>query len=66
MLKPFSFHFFMKKMKRDGDYVRSGYEKEFRMITDVERYGEYPDFLYLVIALSAITIGSFLWKAIFF
>ena len=44
MLKPFSFRFFMKKMKRDGDYVRSGYEKEFRMITDVERYGEYPDF----------------------
>lgn len=48
-----------------GDYVRSGFEKEFRIITDIERYGEYPDFLYLVIALSAITIGSFLWKAIF-
>ena len=48
-----------------GDYIRSGFEKEFRIITDIERYGEYPDFLYLVIALSAITIGSFLWKGIF-
>ena len=36
----------MKKMKRVGDYVRSGFEKEFRIITDIERYGEYPDFLY--------------------
>lgn len=48
-----------------GDYVRSGFEKEFRIIADIERYGEYPDFLYLVIALSVITIGSFLWKVIF-
>lgn len=48
-----------------GDYVRSGFEKEFRIITDIGRYGEYPDFLYLVIALSTITIGSFLWRAIF-
>jgi len=48
-----------------GDYVRSGFKKQFRIITDIGRYGEYPDFLYLVIALSAITIGSFLWKAIF-
>lgn len=47
-----------------GDYVRSGFEKEFRIITDIGRYGEYPDFLYLVIALSTITIGSFLWRAI--
>ena len=28
------------------------------MITDVERYGEYPDFLYLVVALSAICITN--------
>ena len=48
-----------------GDYVRSGFEKEFRIITEIGRYGEYPDFLYLVIALSTITIGSFLWRAIF-
>ena len=52
----------MKKMKRVGDYVRSGFEKEFRIITDIERYGEYPDFLYLVMPSKKILTNSDICK----
>lgn len=43
-----------------GDFVRSGFEHEFRIIFDISRYKEYPDFLFPVLALAVLTVVSFL------
>ena len=48
-----------------GDYVRSGFSDRFRIITDPSRYRDYPEFLYLVLFLSLMTVASFLWNALF-
>ena len=48
-----------------GDYVRSGFTDRFRIITDLSRYHDYPEFLYLVLFLSLMTVVSFLWNALF-
>ena len=48
-----------------GDFVRSGFEEEFRIIFDIGRYKEYPEFLFPVLALSLLTIVSFLMNTVF-
>ena len=48
-----------------GDYVRSGFAERFRIITDPSRYNDYPEFLYLILFLSLMTVASFLWNALF-
>jgi len=48
-----------------GDYVRSGFADNFRIITDLSRYLEYPEFLYLVLFLTVLTVISFLWNTLF-
>ena len=48
-----------------GDYVRSGFADNFRIITDPSRYLEYPEFLYLVLFLTVLTVISFLWSTLF-
>ena len=48
-----------------GDYVRSGFTDRFRILLDYTRYRDYPEFLYLILFLSLMTIISFLWNALF-
>ena len=48
-----------------GDYVKSGFTDRFRIITDPSRYYDYPEFLYLILFLSLMTVVSFLWNALF-
>lgn len=48
-----------------GDFVKSGFEEEFRIIFDISRYKEYPEFLFPVLALSLLTIVSFLMNTVF-
>ena len=48
-----------------GEFVRSGFEEEFRIIFDINRYKEYPEFLFPVLALSLLTIVSFLMNTVF-
>ena len=48
-----------------GDYVRSGFADRFTIITDPSRYHDYPEFLYLILFLSLMTVVSFLWNALF-
>ena len=48
-----------------GDFVKSGYEQEFRIIYDIGRYKEYPDFLFSVFVLIGIIMISFLMSVIF-
>ncbi len=48
-----------------GDYVRSGFADRFRILLDYTRYRDYPEFLYLILFLSLMTIVSFLWNALF-
>ncbi len=48
-----------------GDYVRSGFTERFNILLDYTRYKEYPEFLYLILFLSLMTIVSFLWNALF-
>ena len=48
-----------------GDFVRSGFEEEFRIIFDIGRYKEYPEFLFPVLTLSLLTIVSFLMNTVF-
>ena len=48
-----------------GDYVRSGFEDRFRIITDPSRYRDYPKFLYLVLFLTLLILLSFLWNTLF-
>ena len=47
-----------------GDFVRSGFEQEFRIIFDISRYKEYPDFLFSVLALAVLTVVSFLTSTV--
>ncbi len=47
-----------------GDFVRSGFEHEFRIIFDINRYKEYPDFLFPVLVLAALTVASFLMSTV--
>ena len=47
-----------------GDFVRSGFEHEFRIIFDISRYREYPDFLFPVLALATLTVVSFLMNTV--
>ena len=47
-----------------GDFVRSGFEHEFRIIFDISRYKEYPDFLFPVLALTVLTVVSFLMNTV--
>ena len=48
-----------------GDFVRSGFEEEFRIIFDISRYKEYPEFLFPILTLSLLTIVSFLINTVF-
>ena len=48
-----------------GDFVKSGFEQEFRIIFDISRYREYPDFLLPVLLLAALTVVSFLMNTVF-
>ncbi len=48
-----------------GDYVRSGFNDRFSILLDYTRYRDYPEFLYLILFLSLMTIVSFLWNALF-
>lgn len=48
-----------------GDYVKAGFTERFRIITDIASYREYPEFLYLIMFLSLMTIVSFLWNTLF-
>ena len=48
-----------------GDIVKSGFEEEFRIIFDISRYKEYPEFLFPVLGLSLLTIVSFLMNTVF-
>ncbi|MBQ1324134.1 MAG: hypothetical protein IIY30_10120, partial [Erysipelotrichaceae bacterium] len=48
-----------------GDFVKSGFEEEFSIILDIGRYKEYPDFLFPILALSLMTIVSFLMNTVF-
>ncbi len=48
-----------------GDYVKAGFTERFRIITDITRYKEYPEFLYLILFLSLMTVVSFLWNTLF-
>lgn len=48
-----------------GDFVKSGFEEEFRIIFDIGRYKEYPDFLLPVLLLSGLTVVSFLMNTVF-
>ena len=47
-----------------GDFVRSGFEHEFRIIFDISRYREYPDILLPVLALATLTVISFLMNTV--
>ena len=48
-----------------GDFVKSGFEQEFRIIFDINRYREYPDFLFPVLAVAVLMAGSFLMNTVF-
>lgn len=48
-----------------GDFVKSGFEEGFRIIFDIGRYKEYPEFLFSVIGLALITELSFLMNTVF-
>ena len=48
-----------------GDCVRSGFTDSFRILVDPYRYLEYPEFLYLVLFLTVLTVISFLWSTVF-
>lgn len=48
-----------------GDYVKAEFAEGFRIITDIARYREYPEFLYLILFLCILTIVSFLWNTLF-
>ena len=48
-----------------GDYVKAGFTEPYRIITDISRYREYPEFLYLILFLCVLTIVSFLWNTVF-
>ena len=48
-----------------GDCVRSDFTQEFRMILDLSRYREYPEFLFSILLLAAMTVVSFLWNMLF-
>ena len=48
-----------------GDFVKSGFEQEFRIIFDISRYKEYPDFLLPVLLLAGFTVVSFLMNTVF-
>ena len=48
-----------------GDYVKTGFTERFRIITDIARYREYPEFLYLILFLCILTTVSFLWNTLF-
>lgn len=48
-----------------GDYFKSGFTETFRIIFDLKRYLEYPDFLYLVLFIALMTILLFLWNVLF-
>ena len=47
-----------------GDFVKSGFEQEFRIVFDISRYKEYPDFLFPVLALAVLTVVSFLMSTV--
>ena len=53
------------QIKSLGDCVKSGFEEEFRIIFDISRYKEYPEFLFPVLGLSLLTIVSFLMNTVF-
>lgn len=48
-----------------GDYVRSGFTDKFRIIFDLNRYREYPEFLFLIVLLAGLTVISFVWNVLF-
>ena len=48
-----------------GDYVKEGFTEPFRILTDISRYRENPEFFYLILFLSLMTVVSFLWNALF-
>lgn len=48
-----------------GDFVKSGFEGQWRIIFDFSRYREHPEFFYLIAFLSLMTVTSFLWNALF-
>ena len=48
-----------------GDYVKAGFTDRYRILMDYTRYREYPEFLYLILVLSLVTVISFLWNTLF-
>ena len=49
-----------------GDFVKSGYDfNQLHLVTDVRRYLEYREYMYLIIFLILLTISSVLWNTIF-
>ena len=48
-----------------GDYVKAGFTESFRIVTDITRYKDYPEFLHLILFLSLMTVVSFLWNVLF-
>lgn len=48
-----------------GDYVKAGFTEGFRILLDYTKYREYPEFLYLILVLSLVTVLSFLWNTLF-
>ena len=47
-----------------GDFVKSGFEQEFRIVFDINRYKEYPEFLFPILAMAALTVFSFLMNTV--
>ncbi len=49
-----------------GDFVKSGFNMDhFRFVTDVRRYLEYKEYMYLIMFLTVLTISSLLWNTLF-
>lgn len=65
MIIPFLCLFLGLQVISLGDYFRSGFNDRFRILLDYTRYRDYPEFLYLILFLSLMTIVSFLWNALF-
>ena len=47
-----------------GDYVKSGFQEPFKLLFDISRYKEFPEFVNLIEFLIALMIASFLWAAL--
>ncbi len=49
-----------------GDFVKSGFDtNQLHFVTDINRYLEYREFMYLIMFLIVLTIVSLLWNTLF-